>query len=498
MDTLSTPQIVTNSGALVGAMADDRVRVFKGVPYATPPVGSLRWRPPQPVRPWEGVRSALEFGPDCPQVTDLARRADRESEDCLYLNVWAPADAEPGSLPVMVWVHGGSYSMGSGSEPLFDGVKLAREGVVVVTLNYRLGIFGFLAHPGLTKESPNNSSSNYGLLDQIQAFEWIRDNIAAFGGDPQNVTAFGVSAGSASLSLLLTSPLANQLFQRAILHSPGAARRLATLQQAEENGLILGDDIEALRRMSPEELLARMPDLGPKVRGLTTPRMLRPICDGWVIPENERAVFVSGRLPAVPIIVGTNTDEGSDLTKGWPVRALAQYEDLVQQNFGEFADEARQLYPASDDEHVRGRVAELFADTQFNYGARLLGQAMASKAPTWRYVFTRRYPGRTEGPMHGQETAYVFGNLSAPQPNDPVYDDIDDQLSNAMFKTWLAFAKTGDPNNEVIPQWERFNPARDNFLEFGDRIVPGTDWRRPQLDFMERFFGAVDRPEEGK
>src|SRR5690606_13824946 len=204
-----------------------------------------------------------------------------------------------------------------------------------LTLYYRLGIFGFLAHPGLTKESPNHSSSNYGLLDQILAFEWIRDNIAAFGGDPQNVTAFGVSAGSASLSLLLTSPLANQLFQRAILHSPGAARRLASLQQAEENGLILGDDIEALRRMSPEELLARMPDLGPKVRGLTTPRMLRPICDGWVIPENERAVFTSGRLPPVPIIVGTNTDEGSDLTKGWPIRALDQYEDLVEQSFGQ-------------------------------------------------------------------------------------------------------------------------------------------------------------------
>jgi para-nitrobenzyl esterase len=369
----------TVAGAMTGAAGRDAVRVFKGIPFAEPPVGELRWRPPQPASPWQGVRMATEFGPDCPQTGEIGSRAPRQGEDCLYLNIWSPADAKPGSLPVMVWIHGGSYVSGSGSEERLDGARLAREGAVVVTINYRVGLFGFLAHPALSGESPHGSSSNYGLLDQILAFQWVKENIDGFGGNPDRVTAFGVSAGSASISLLLASPLGKDLFQQAILESPGAARRLASLAEAEAAGTALGNDIDALRRRSGTEILGMTSLLAPKVRGLTTPRVLRPIRDGWVIPEDERPVFKSGRLHAMPIILGTNTDEGTEATASWPFDTVTQYRALVESNFPGFADVALSLYPAGGDGEVRARVAELFADTQFNYGTRLLAQAMTAR-----------------------------------------------------------------------------------------------------------------------
>ncbi|MDP6173765.1 MAG: carboxylesterase family protein, partial [Rhodospirillales bacterium] len=285
---------VTQSGELSGT--GDSVRVFKGIPYAAPPVGDLRWRPPQAPAKWEGVREAGSFGPDCLQNPRPGSRAPGMSEDCLTLNVWAPPPPEEGqSHPVMVWIHGGSYVLGSGSDIRSDGESFARKGVVFVTFNYRLGVFGFLAHPELTQESPNNSSSNYALLDKIAALRWIKDNIAAFGGDPGRVTVFGCSAGSASLSLLMTSPLAGGLIDRAILESPGAFRPLASLAGAEEVGNCMGDDLTAMRAMTADEVFARTGDFVPLVRGLTTPRVLRPIRDGWIIPEDERDAFRTER-----------------------------------------------------------------------------------------------------------------------------------------------------------------------------------------------------------
>jgi carboxylesterase type B len=484
---MSTLEVRTRAGTLAGAMADDKVRVFRGVPYAKPPVGPLRWKPPQPIEPWSGTRMAVEFAPDCPQTLDVGSRAPAYSEDCLYLNVWTPADAEPGSLPVLVWIYGGSFISGSASEARTDGAKLARRGAVVVALNYRVGLFGYLAHPALTKESPQRSSSNYGLLDQVAALQWIRENIAPFGGDPKRVTVFGVSAGSASISLLLASPLGKGLFDRAILHSPGAVRRLASLEDAEQAGRALGDDIGALRQLSGSEILAKTPLLAPKVRGLTTPRVLRPIRDGWVMPEDERPVFKSGRVHPMPVILGTCFDEGTEFVTTWPVKTLAPYRELIDSSFGASASAALDAYPAKTDADVALRLAELFADTQFNYGTRLLAQAMAAKGqPVWRYLFTRRRGHRKDGPHHGQDVHYVFGNLSARYPNEaPEHDATDREISDYIMRAWVEFAATGKA------PWQRFDAAADNHIQLNAGFAAGSGWRRRQLDFLDDYFGSL-------
>lgn len=483
-------QVQTSGGTVAGAMADASIRVFKGIRYAAPPVGPLRWCPPQPPAPWSGVRMAVEFGPDCPQAGDVGSRSPAFGEDCLHLNIWSPVGAEPGSLPVMVWIHGGSFLFGSGSEARLDGTVLAHQGVVVVTVHYRVGLFGYLAHPALTRESQHGFSGNYGLLDQICAFQWIAENIGGFGGDSKRITAFGVSAGSASIALLLASPLAKDLFQQAILESPGTARRLASLADAEAAGTALGTDIEALRRLSGSEILAKTSLLAPKVRGLTTPRVLRPIRDGWVLPEDERPVFKSGRLHRMPIVLGTNLDEGSEFTASWPIENMTQYRDLLVTSFGGAVDGARDAYPAATDADVRIRVAELFADTQFNYGTRLLAECMAAREPkTWRYLFTRRRDHRNDGPHHGQEVHYVFGNLSARYPGErPESDDIDKNVSNAMLKAWAAFAANGDPNRPGLAKWPAYKASTDTHLEFGDEIRTAHGWRRKQLDFLDSFY----------
>jgi para-nitrobenzyl esterase len=369
---------------------------------------------------------------------------------------------------------------------------MAAEGAVVVSFNYRSGLFGFFAHPALRAESAHGVAGNYGLLDQIAALRWVQENIAAFGGDPRKVTTFGVSAGSASISLLLASPLAGGLFQQAILHSPGAARPLSTLAEAEQAGAAaLGSDIAALRALSAEELFAKTPLMTPKMRGLTTPRVLRPIRDGWLLPEDERPVFKAGRLHAMPLIVGSNADEGTLLTRTWPIASVADYEAMVRANFGEHAPEALRLYPARTDGEAHPRIAELFADTQFNYGTRLLAQAMAGRGqPTWRYLFTRRRPGQHDGPHHGPEVAHVFHNLAS----DGAFDAGDETVSRAMLRAWVAFARTGNPNDKLdaagLARWEPYDPVRDNYLDFGDPVRAGAGWRGAQLDFLDTFFDA--------
>ena len=487
----------TRTGKVGGAFLPGRgMRVFKGIPYAAPPVGSLRWCPPRPPAPWQGIRSALEFGPDCPQTGDVGSRAPSMSEDCLYLNIWSPTGAQPASLPVMVWIHGGSFVSGSGSEKRLDGARLAQQGpVVVVTINYRVGLFGFFSHPALSSESSNRTSGNYGLLDQICALRWVRDNIAQFGGDPGRVTAFGVSAGSAGISLLLTSPLAAGLFQQAILESPGAARRLASLADAEIAGMTLGYDLGALRALTAQEILDKTSLLAPKVRGLTASRVLRPIRDGHVIAEDERPAFKNGRLHKMPIIVGSNRDEGSQFTATWPFATLAQYQSLVAANFTGHEERALAVYPAATDDDVAPRVGEMFADTQFNYGIRLLAQSMSAQGkPTWRYLFTRRRPGQNDGPHHVQEVPYVFGNLSDVRAEDVgAQDNTDELISTSMMKAWLAFAATGSPNGPGLAAWPAYDAESDCYLEFGDDVQVRGGWRTPQLDFLDAYYAGDDR-----
>lgn len=466
--------------------------IFLGIPYAAAPVGPLRWRPPQPVRAWSGVRDALAFGPDAPQLPNPWSRAPRQDEDCLYLNVWTPAPGAASRLPVLVWLHGGGFAGGSGAEQYCDGARLASEGAVVVTLNYRCGLFGFLAHPALSAESGERVSGNYGLLDQLAALEWVRANIAAFGGDPGRITAFGMSAGSASLSLLLASPRARGSFDRAILQSPGAARPLATLEQAQEAGRRLGDDLGALRALPAQELLARTSLLQPAVRGLTTPRVLRPIRDGWLLPEDERPAFRAGRMHAMPLIVGSNTDEGSLLTRTWPVDSVVAWSELVEANFGACAGEAMALYPAQADADARAAVGAMFADTQFNYGTRLLARSMAKLEPrTFKYLFARRRPHQQDGPHHGDETAHAFGNHAAAAPGATAdFDAKDDALSSTMRRAWIAFAASGDPNTDGVPRWDAYDPAQDNHLVLDAPTGTGAGWRRAQLDFLDRFHGG--------
>ena len=483
----------TEAGTVSGAALEGGIRLFKGIPFAAPPVGEMRWRPPGLPLPWSGVRPATEWGADCPQPAPppggpSSSRAGKQSEDCLNLNIWAPATATGDKLPVMVWLFGGSFLVGSPSDILFDGEKFARQGAILITANYRVGLFGFLAHPALTAESPHRSSSNYALLDQLAALRWIRDNIANFGGDPSRVTVFGVSAGSASVSLLLTSPLAKGLFQQAILESPGAFRPLASLAEAEAYGIKLGDDLPALRRLSPADVLAKTPLFVPKVRGLTTPRVLRPIRDGWVLPEDERVAFAAGHFHAMPIIVGTNCDEGTSFVGAWPVKDIAAYRAFVAENFGKAMAAALAIYPAPDDGAALAQVAEMFADTQFNYGAWALARAMAKSGKgTWRYLFLKQRPDQSAGPFHGDEVPFVFGGLGAPSRKGGAFDARDEALSAAVMSLWVRFARTGDPNGGEI-EWPAYDAARDNHLELDDPVRAGAGWRRDKMEFLDRFF----------
>lgn len=482
--TNSPPALVTVQGGVLRGHRSGAGAVFLGIPYGAPPTGALRWRPPQPVQPWRATRDALAYGPHPLQPDNSLLRPGPMSEDCLYLNVWTPT-LDPGArLPVLVWVHGGGFHSGSGAEMHSEGTALAAQGAVVVTFSYRVGVFGFLAHPALSRENEHGVSGNWGLRDQLAALHWVRDNIAAFGGDPDRVTAFGVSAGSASISLWLTSPHSRGLFRQAILHSPGAGRPLASLADAEQAGLVLGKDIEVLRSASAAETLAKNALLIPKVRSLTKPRVLRPIRDGWLLPDDERTMLQAGRQQAMPLIVGTNADEGTSLTQPWPIDSVAAWRAQVEANFGPAAAEAAAHYPARHDTEARPAVAAMFADTQFNYGARLLARAMAKVQPrTYKYLFTRRRPGAVGGPQHGEEVPYPFGNVE----RTGRFDAVDQELSRVMRQAWYTFARDGDPG---LAGWEPYRVAEDNHLAFGDRLETGRGWRGPQLDFLERFHGT--------
>jgi para-nitrobenzyl esterase len=370
---------------------------------------------------------------------------------------------------------------------------MASKGVVLVSFNYRSGIFGFLAHPELSAESELKVSGNYGVQDQIAALKWVQENISHFGGDPTRVTVFGVSAGSASISLLLTCPQSKGLFQQTILHSPGAARPLATLAQAEDFALnALGSGIKRLRSLSQEDIYKLTSSMNPKIRGLTTPRILRPILDGVYLSENERDVFKAHRQAMLPMIVGSNLDEGSLLTKEWAIHSVDDYVQLVNINFKTFAAQALALYPVKSEEEIRNAIAHLFGDTQFNYGTRLLAQSNSNQvAKTWRYLFAKRRPSQLDGPHHGQEVAHVFGNLSAkvtPIEND--FDQKDELISTAMLNYWVQFAHTGNPNQKEQPEWHPYNMVSDHMVVFGTDISNQDGFRKENLDFIDHFFQA--------
>lgn len=465
---------------------DVGVRRFLGLPYAQPPIGALRWRPPAAARPWTGILPADRFGDDFPQPPDPLFRAGSRSEDCLRLNIWAPSESPAGGAPVLVWFHGGGFTRGSGSDLRCDGEAFARRGILVVTFNYRSGLFGYFAHPSLRSESPHGVCGNYGLLDQMAALRWVREHIAAFGGAPDRVTVAGVSAGSASIAMLLTMPGAQGLFDQAILHSPGTCRPLGGLDEAEAAGRTLGDDLDALRALPAQDLLALTGRLVPRMRSLTGARLLRPIRDGVIVPRDELPAFEQGLFMRVPVVVGTNEDEGTKLTRDWTVDSVDAYRHLLDENFGPDAPEAAALYPAGDPDAVRRRVAELFADTQFNYGAWRLARAMAPDRPTYRYVFRRRAAGAADGPHHGDEVPYAFDTLSLMPGAHTAFDAADQRTATVMHEAWARFIATGDVNGGGLPHWPVFDPVQASHLTLDDPPAVGSHWRRDTLGFIDR------------
>jgi para-nitrobenzyl esterase len=447
------------------------VRVFKGIPFAAPPVGALRWQPPQPVAKWQGVRDASKFGNVCIQPDQRKARQPRlnlavmdgsppVSEDCLYLNVWTPASGARDKLPVMLYWFGGAFTEGAGSVPLYDGDALARQGVIVVTMNYRLGPYGFFAHPALTAESPHKASGNYGLMDMLASARWVKNNIAAFGGDPSNVTVFGQSAGAMAIASLVASPEAKGLFRRAISQS-GAwmglgmrAEGMTTRAQAEEAGTKAAKDAGAgtaqeLRALSTDEVTDKLRSAGM-------------IVDGWVIPEDPTVTFAAGRQNAVDVLVGSNKDEGSFFNR--PVTS-AQFEQQARMQWGDLAGEYLKLYPHATDAEAARSTAESTGDGTY-WHMRLYADYQAKKGnKAYLYYFAQNPPNRPGSPpfpaSHASELPYVFDNLgelrlfpdgssaelSAASPPDQ-------KLADEMSSYWVSFARSGDPNGNGRPPWK--------------------------------------------
>ena len=453
-------RVTIDTGTLEGDVdATTGVSVFRGIPYAAPPVGALRWKPPQAAARWTGVRSAKQLGHNCMQgqpYGDIDPYAAGVSEDCLNLNVWTNSLGTAATpRPVLVWIHGGGFFAGFGGEERHNGVRLAQKGAVVVTLNYRLGPLGFLAHPALDTESPRHTSGNYGLLDQIAALQWVRRNIAKFGGDPSRVTIFGESAGGMSVGSLIASPLAKGLFARAILESgTGVGIGISRRDTLEARGVQLAESLgvrgnsaaalKLLRAVPAETILAATARLGPA----GAPRFW-PVVDGWVLPQPVDSALLTGTANLVPVIAGSNRDEG-DEWMGAPTRTFA----------------------------------------------RLLS---ARGVPTYLYMFSRVGDdtlNQRRGAYHSAEITFVFGRPHPIQPSagTTAYDST---LAEAMSDYWVRFAESGDPNGAgggKWPPWPRYSASTDALLEFGPEIRPRTQVKRAvydSLDAAARTRGAI-------
>ncbi|PVM77529.1 carboxylesterase/lipase family protein [Caulobacter radicis] len=438
----SAPRVVTASGALTGAR-EAGVVSFKGIPYALPPVGELRWRAPQPAATWTGDRAATRFSASCqqaapapfgPYTAPFITPAEL-SEDCLYLNVWAPKSAR--KLPVYVFIHGGAYQAGGASVPAYDGAGLARKGAVVVTLNYRLGLFGFFAHPELSRESPLGTSGNQGVLDTIAALRWVQANISRFGGDPANVTIAGQSAGAGMVNHLLVSPLAQGLFQRAVMES-GPALGIPALPLALAEGGGVGS--AAKLKVANLAQMRALPAADLMKAGL--PVMPLPITDGKVIPtdpESPGARVVS----KVPLIAGYNRDETSPADAP---KTAAAFEADVRKKMGPVADQILQLYPHASDAEAARSAVQLQVDRRVA-GLILWGERRAADGqPAYIYLFEHTYPGldpARNGAFHTAEVPYVMGALNL---QGAAFTDVDKALSAEMQSRWLSFMRTGDPN----------------------------------------------------
>jgi para-nitrobenzyl esterase len=525
------PIAQTSAGSVAGER-DDGTLVFRSIPYAAPPTGELRFRPPEPPRAWGGVRDAIEFRDVCPQPTfgmidffdNLVERIGISwwrrtmfslagglmslpagNEDCLTLSVWTPSlDA---TLPVLVWIHGGGHTAGSGSQQAALGVPYAQRDIVVVSINYRLGVFGYLAHPALIAESEHGSAGNYGTLDQIAALEWVRDNIAQFGGDPGRVTILGESAGAMSVAQLMASPLARGLFHSAISQSGTSAHQFLDLDEPRHNlaaatrsgELILEAIGEAdaahpaavLRAASTERLQEAFARQSGELMYL-----LHPNVDGWLLEEPVARTFREGRQAPVPYIVGFNAGEGTLLQSisgpiwnGRAATTLSDWQDFVDQRFGNDAAAIAAMYPARDENEVITAAEAMLGDSLFGAPSLFAARAHAAAGyPTHLYFLTREPPSPTQttGAYHAIELQYVF---ESPFPMFP-WNDVDDALSQQMVGYWSAFVKQGAPHAEGQADWTAFDPANPRWMEFGDTIGMTESTRLGHYELMERHLIA--------
>lgn len=525
------PIVAIEGGEIQGSLqADGQVAVFKGIPYAAPPVGELRWRPPQPATPWEGTRDATRFQSICPQgqgndffgrmidgqgmgwfrrilfklVVGLSSE-EAQSEDCLYVNVRTANLGGAEKHPVMVWIHGGDHQRGSGSIDFYQSDSLTLRGVVLVTLNYRLGLIGYFAHPALSAESEHDVSGNYGTLDQVAALHWVRKNIAAFGGDPSNVTVFGESAGGESVAHMMTSPLARGLLHRAIMQSASNSESLIHLERpvmhfmsAEAAGEVFAkkvvqdteDPIEGLRAMSPDELysaLRRLPEYQ---------RYSYPVIDGFVLRKSAIETFLDGDQAPVPLLVGSNSDEGSILydlgdealygSSPGP-ESEEGYAQYLRDALGADAEKILELYPVNESATVLEAAAAVYGDSKFGARARFYAKQMADLGqPAYLYFFARVPPSprQSVGAFHAAEIVFVFGKSV---PLFPM-DEQDQALTQAMGDYWTQFAKTGDPNLEGLPQWPAFSREEPRNMALGEEIGAASIERADAYDVFERHW----------
>ncbi len=502
-----------DSGSVAGVPATDpSVRVFKGIPFAAPPVGDLRWKVAQPSAKWDGVRMASEFGPTCTAggggrggrgggaKGGAAKGGDAKgggakggaprggapagpaaSEDCLYLNVWTPAKAAGDKLPVMIWTYGGGFTGGSGSMDWYNGEALAKKGIVVVTYNYRLGLFGFFAHPDLEAESPHHTSGNYAMTDMLAAFHWVQKNIAAFGGDPRKVTIDGESAGAIAVAAMVGSPEAKGLFIRAAAQS-GAWMGLniakqRTMAQAEAQGKTAAGThtMAELRAMSTA-------DVSQNLRGVSAGM----IVDGWIIPEDESITFAKGKQNNVDILVGSNHDEGTFFGGGNVTAEQAKMR--AQQTFGDLAPEFLKLWPASTDAEASASGLARSRD-EVGWHMRTWAELEAKRGKkAYVYYFTHVPPGsEARGATHTTEISYMYGN-----PNGVVWKDEDKKLSDIMTSYWANFFATGDPNGKGLPKWDAYNMKTNDgkAMVLGDTVEFGPQIDVPRLQFFDKAYAA--------
>ncbi|MGA3205142.1 MAG: carboxylesterase family protein [Bryobacteraceae bacterium] len=488
-------RVKIEDGTLEGAVnADSSVRIFRGVPFAAPPVGNLRWLAPQPVERWKGVRKADEFGGYCVQgkvFGDILPRAKEMSEDCLYLTVWAPAKPAAARLPVYVWFYGGGFAAGSGDEPRYDGESFAKKGIVVVNVNYRLGIFGFFSHPELSKESGHMASGNYGLLDQVAALQWVRKNIQAFGGDPNRVTIGGESAGSLSVSALMASPLSRDLFQQAVGESGAffgtvGGRGSIALADSEKEGTKFATSIGAkslaeLRAKSSAELLKAGGQFWPNV-------------DGYFLPTDVQSIFAQGKQSQVPLLAGWNADEVRMMVMMTKEKPNAKtFPDRVRQQFKDNADGALKVYGASTDEEALRSAGDLASDSFIVFGTwKWLDMQARTGKPVYRYEFDRTVPIpeamksmapglKSFGSAHAAELEYVFVTLPSKKAD---WQPDDQKVAEQMNEYWANFIKTGDPNGPGLAKWPNFTKTREVMhLDTESKALPEA--HRDRYEFLD-------------